>query len=298
MKTLEIERPAHLKEMKREINWVEDFGGEPFDLRTAPRHILEQTIVTCYQLGGGPTAVGNFLLAKQLLDGVLVVVDDGVSRDLEVSRVIGNLENLAWPAEIMEMRFKDPDLPAVIVCPEGGESSTGERVVAFGASNKEGAMMTLALPESKWQEYVLSQDNPAMEAVLSSDLKLDDGEGMAMRYMAMLAIKVIAYSSVPAHKPTKLTTRAERKAAGLHPKHVREGEVAYSVRYLPRIIRPAKGAGEAPGGHSRTFLGRAGHIRYFRSDFYKNLKGQWQWMPPIPPPEGVRVTYKIRSVKP
>jgi hypothetical protein len=245
MKTLVIERPEFVKQMRREIHWIE--GG--FDLREAPKDILRKTIATCFAIGGGPTAIGNFLLANQLLNGSLVIVDEKVSRDLEVSSVIGSLENLAWPAECMEMRFRD-DLPAIIVCPSSGHSQDGEPVIAFGASSKpdastpegsDGAFLTLALPLSQWQAYVNGDvgDFP-MSRVLSEDLDMNQAEGLGMKYMALLAMKVIAYSSVPAHKPVPVVSREEKKKAGLHPKHQHPSvkvKPTFVIRYLPRIIR-------------------------------------------------------------
>jgi hypothetical protein len=302
VKTLKIERPEFLRNIRKEIHWTEN----GFDLRKAPRDALEATIKACYAIGGGPTAIGNFLLANQLLSGSLVIVDQRVSRDLEVSKVVGDLRELAWPANSMEMRFAD--LPAIIVCSDAGKSKDGETVIAFGASSfvigqnapawSEGAFLTLALPISEWQRYLEGDPNEFnMDAVMAEDLNMDPAEGAAMKYLAALAIKVIAYASVPIHRPVEAKTKAEKKAVGLHPKHIIKDQKTLVVRYLPHVVREPTERTEAEAA-SRRFLGRAGYIRHYKSDFYKNVKGQWRWMPPIPPPEGVQVVYKIREVKP
>jgi hypothetical protein len=298
MKTLVIERPTKLQNFTHEIRWT--LGD--LDLRTAPKAALLATTHIANRVGGGATAVGNYCLATQLLEGVVLIVDERVSRDLEISSIAGSLANLSWPAPSIEMRFQDPGLPSILLCPDVGRG-TEEAAVAFCATDKDGACLSLALPERLWQDYIKGDVEPHMAHRVEEDIDLEAGEAAAMRYLATLAIKVIAYSSVPQHKPVRIETRAEMKEAGLHPKHVvvpthptyiSPKRKAFVVRYLPRVIRPHIERGN--GAKHRTFMGRAGHIRYFTSDYWKNVKGQWRMIAPIPPPEGVNIVYKVRSI--
>ena len=87
---------------------------------------------------------------------------------------------------------------------------------------------------------------------------------------------------------------AEKKAAGLHPKHIPDNP-CFSVRTLPRVIRDGDASPAEGTGDKHRFLGRAGHIRFYEAERYIKMRGQWQWLPPIPPPDGIEITYKIVS---
>jgi hypothetical protein len=211
--------------------------------------------------------------------------------------VVGELKQLVWPATCLEMRFNDPALPAIIACPTAGQTLQGEKAYAFLMSGKDWSAQTLALPESKWKVWIEGQENPSMDHFVAGDQDLNKDEELAMKYMVTLAIKVIAYASVPKHAPIQVKTREERKSVGIHPKHFESrGEKVLAVRYLPRIIRDEKPEEGESSNTQRRFMGRAGHIRFYSSDFYKNVKGQWQWIAPIPPPEGIKVIYRIRQI--
>jgi hypothetical protein len=291
MKTLTIERPIAIDRFTREIL----FHNPDFDLRQLSKEDLKIALEGSQMIGGGATAAANTLMLTQLLEGALMIVDVGVSRDLEVSSAVGSLEDLIWPSQVFEMRFGD-SLPAVILYAKDRTSDTDEAAVAFACSDKSGAVLTLSLNETMWKAYCDGGVMPTMDKVIPEDLPMEDDEASAMKYMAMLAIKVIAYASVPQHRPVQLKTRSELKEAGIHPKHVTPNQKTLRVKYLPRKISdPMPKAGETGEGTHR-FMGRAGHIRYFTSEFFKNVKGQWRWIAPIPPPEGIKVIYKVKKI--
>lgn len=220
-----------------------------------------------------------------------MVVDQRVSRDLELSAIVGDLAHLVWPAESLEIRFQDPGLPAIIACSGGVKDGLGAPGVAFVIDAKNGETITTALRESLWKRYTSGD----YDSLKSPEEPMGPGESVAMRYMAVLAIKVLAYASIPQHAPALLSTKADRKEAGLHPKHAHPGQKTLCIRYLPHVIRPKAPAGE-PTGLTHQFMGRAGVLRFYKDERYINMRGKWQWLPPIHPPEGVTVIYRVRKV--
>jgi len=297
VKIVSVERPAYLPHMRREINWV----YEGVDLREAPIGVLMETVRLTEHLKG-PTAVGNYIKANQILSGnVLLIVDHRVSLDLEITKVVGELNKIVFPARAMEIRFADPDLPAMLVgrVDKGQLMENGEVVpdagVVFAADAKDGATLTLSIPDSIWPKYVQGQYNEHMNAFTQFDQTMENDEAEMMRYMTMLAVKVLAFASVPQLGPKLLTTKAEKKEAGLHPKHIKATQKIYSVRYLPHVYREKVEVAHDSSGKTRQFLGRAGTIRFYKDERYVNMKGQWQFIPPIPPPKGIAIIYKVRK---
>ncbi len=291
MKTLVIERPAYLDQCLKDLQWT----YEGMDLRNAPRWILQMIQNAAGSMKSGPTALTSHMKAFRITDGAQVMVDERVSRDLEISSVIGSLDNIAWPADCLEIRFQDKALPSVIVLNQlHYEDRKG---VAFLIDAKDGASITLSLDPERWKALINNDYKEQMKPVMALDLALDDKENDAIRYMALLTMKVLAYSSIPQHKPILATTREERKAAGIHPKHpIPKTDKLFSIRYLPRIIREKEEKESVSTGKTHKFLGRGGVLRYYSDERYVNMRGTWQWLPPIPPPEGIKITVKIRKV--
>lgn len=290
MKTLTITRPALLDEMfARHIAWND---GGLIDWRNASREHLLEGLKLKDKTGGGATALAIYAKCKQVLEGVVVSVDLRVSQELEVSSVTGSIKHLSLPAEMMEMRFQDPDLPAMLVGTV--TDHIGDTGLVFIAQGVDGATHTLAITDEMWTAYCRNEYDCTMAQKISYDMPIEPCDVENMRYMAMLCVKVLAYGSCPRHAPALLSCRSEIKDAGIHPKHVSPGQKCYAVRYLPRVNRLHAEVETHESGATHRFLGRAGHIRYYAAERYVNVKGTWQWLPPIPPPEGVKITYKVR----
>jgi hypothetical protein len=305
-KTICIERPSFLSQMSRETN----YRYEDFDISKASPHILRETVRHCQEESlGGPTAIGNYLKASQCLDGAILAVDQRVSRDLEISTVAGDLSRLAFPAAQMEVRFADPDLPAILLCRIDNTSvihkgmkmedgmTLANKGILFSADTKSGATLTLALPDTLWPQYVSGQWSEDMRPKISQDMVMEDEEAACMKYLALLAVKVLAYASCSHLAPTLVTTKAEKKAAGIHPKHVLPHQKTFVVRYLPHVIREKPEIAEAhePSGKTRRFMGRAGRVVFYEHERYTRMRGVWQWQAPIAPPDGVRIIYRVRK---
>ncbi|PTY04577.1 hypothetical protein DB347_17840 [Opitutaceae bacterium EW11] len=236
---------------------------------------------------------------EYLLRGSRVVVDAGVSRDMELSVATGaTLQTLPRLARCMLFTWVDKTLPELLLIIDESKGHVG----VFGSVDSterlpDGSLASLYFhfSESDFAEFmardVVSEGPGPSELVVS----LSKAEGEAVRYLMRIALKTLAYSAIPQHKPALLSTRAEIKAAGIHPKHATRP--AYRVRYLPRIIRPTAAADEPKVSDPKEFLGRAGHLRYYSDERYTHMRGQWQWIPPIEPPDGVKVVYKVRKVR-
>jgi hypothetical protein len=289
--TLQIERPAYIDSLLKDFRYMYEI-----DLREVPSDILQKSrhLATAT---GGPTGLGSFIKATRLLEGTLVIVDQNLSRDLEISNVFGDLKDIIWPADCIEMRFQDPTLPSIMMISQRMHSN--QDGVAFLVDAKDGASLTLSMPESEWREYILGQKQDVMMGHTTPyDMGLDKKESDAIRYMATLALKVLAYSSIPQHKPEPVVTKDQRKAAGIHPKHFnpRLQKKILVVKYLPRIIKEREDKLFNPTGKTHQFLGRIGVLRFYKDDRYTHMKNKWQWLPPIQPPEGVKVIVKVRKV--
>jgi hypothetical protein len=232
-----------------------------------------------------------------IICGVQMVCDKDLSRDLEVSTLSCAPENLVWPAPTMWLMFADEGLPCCLLSkrfvrearPE--LSSDGFSLVLW---NKDGAANGVLIGAKAFAEYITG-DYEMRRSIGVGDVEMPDDEAVAVRYMASLAAKVLAYASIPKHAPLKIATRSEKKSAGIHPA-IQGPSPALLVRHLPRVIRDTDRTTQAGFG-AHSFYGRAGHIRHYEAERYTNVKGTWQWIAPIPPPDGVQVQYRVRKVK-
>jgi hypothetical protein len=235
---------------------------------------------------------------RYLMTGSSVVVDAGVSRDLELSTATGAmLPDIPRLASCMLFKWQDTTLPELLLYIGAAD---GGKIGVFGtidsierASDGTPAGLFFHFGESDFPQFMADDITAEPEIAVKDLVSLSKEEDQAVRYVMRLALKTLAYAAIPQHKPTLLASRAEIKAAGIHPKHVLRP--AYRVKYLPRIIRPREDSENAQGSPT-AFLGRSGHLRLYKDDRYTNMRGKWQWIPPIEPPDGVKVVFKIRKV--
>jgi hypothetical protein len=225
--------------------------------------------------------------------GSQMVCESMLSRDLEVSKVSGDIASLTWPAEALWITFQDQDLPSCMLAKRiavtNGMKSVGFCLVM---ANKDGAQNGIMIGQAEWASYIEGGSYPEFP-VANGDVVMPNEEVEAVRYMAGLCSKVLAYASIPHHASPCLVTREQKRAAGLHP-HYQSSSPAVLVRYLPRIEHEK--IEQLTGSGAHAFYGRAGHIRLYKDERYVNMLGKWQWIPPIRPPDGVKVIYKVRKV--
>ncbi len=290
-KTINIERPALISEFSRKIRW--DYNN--WDVSSWEREELSELQKVVHHLvdkmgGDNVESVKWDVKFTRLLEGIVLIVDNNVSRDLEISKAVGDLQHIVWPANSIEMRFSDIGLPTVIL---NNEIRNNEQCISAVIDRKDGSDMVLRINQSVWKKYSAGD----LDGFTNNSIGYETESVSVLRYMTVLAIKTLAYASVPHHKPSLINTKAEKKQAGIHPKQIRDVDKVYVVRYLPRIIRDKADDGMSNStDEKRQFFGRAGCIRFYESDRYVNMKGQWQWIAPIPPPDGVKIIIKIRKV--
>lgn len=292
MKRLTITRPESLQCFSR--RWANYSVCAGLSKNEAERGISR---IAGYELKDSFTSDVALSQLSYIICGVQMVCDKDLSRDLEVSTLSCTPENLVWPSPTMWLMFEDEGLPCCLLSkrfvrearPE--LSSDGFSLVLW---NKDGGANGVLISAKAFAEYITG-DYEMHRSLGLGDVDMPDDEAAAVRYMAALAAKVLAYASIPKHAPLKITTRAEKKSAGIHPA-IQGRSPALLLRHLPRVIRDVDNAGVVGLG-AHAFYGRAGHIRHYESERYTNVKGTWQWIAPIPPPDGVQVQYRVRKVK-
>lgn len=243
--------------------------------------------------------------------GAHVVVDREVSARLEVASASFGLFDVPLLADAMLVSWEDAKLPEAFVF-------SWEEGIALSLSSKHPAAIerTNAWVKAKTGKDVNMFVTPKFtgfpsliyvkRSVLHRDIPLEKirenatfamapeaAERTGLLYLLGLVLKVLAYAAIPIHKPKQLVTRAEVKAAGVHPN--RWHRPVQRVVYVPRVISSAAKEKIGEGIGESQFLGRAGHIRYYSHERYVNLRGKWQWMPPIEPPAGIKTVYVVRS---
>jgi len=257
---------------------------------------------------GGPTGLCAMMTTSQLADGSLVMVSKEVSAALEASKIsVESLSAIPWPAQRLEIAWEDSTLPNMLIhliAPE--ENVSGQKVTVAMLQQPEHpvtgerAGVVMNFPDHKLDE--LMRGEFLSEATLPRVMPFDEGltpdEAAALSYMTVLALKVLAFAAVPEVRDSvkRLNTHAERKSAGVlaRGKGAPTNGNVWHVRTLPRVASAERSEGDEPTGVKREFKGRIGHIRHFNSEFYKNVRGTWKWIPPIAPPEGIRWKFVIR----
>lgn len=299
-KTLAITRPEGMRLACRHFDFVDATGR---DLRTYDKSIITRKISSLFGTYDGSWTMNSALATLCFCEyGAQLCVEHTLSADLEASSICGDLDSIAWPALALHVVFEDNSLPSFIaqkrnVKVDGGKIEGG---VCLSLRFKDGSNIGMIIGNSEWRSFcegaeILSSYSAGRRG-LWDEAEPNRREMDVVRYMAALLAKVLAYASIPRFAPTKLLTRAEKKAAGIHPNQ-QVSAPTLLLRHLPRVIKDAD-VTPATGsiGDAHRFMGRAGHLRHYQAERYKAMKGQWQWIPPIPPPEGIKVVYKVRKV--
>lgn len=294
-----LPRPAGLRLARRFIRWEYEFAtGRRISLPALDRKELSDLASFGHKLGG-PTGTDITAKARHCANGCTVSVSEEVSRAMERTHLDCAPENIRLPAESMEIIFQDRSLPSVLVA--GIKDREGVPGFIFIIDAKEGdgtetpATWVLALPYEKAAYLTDAREQLGnLPHTAPLDDNLTDEESAAMRFAALLVLKVLAYAQLPGAQ-AELFTHAQRREAGLleGAKH-RPAGPAFSVRYLPRPVRTVHVEPAEPSGQHRRFLGRSGHLRYFRAERYVNVRHTWKYIAPVMPPPGTKVIYKVR----
>ena len=265
-----------------------------------------------------PRSIWNALtFIRHQTEGAQMWVSKQVSDDLLASKMdTPEFDDLQWPAESLEFYFEDPALCSLMVVDNTTPSLS--RWVEKILDSK-----MLQVNEFKPLISILLQDGncKASNMVISAssvkpeDLKLyceeslplpEVGETMsndeeeALRFMTTLCLKVMVLASIPKFKP-RATLEQPTKKEGGKAGHLHRAKLPrFVVRYLPEHLAERAAhvkkvrAEAAASGH--TFRGRNGHIRKYKDDRYVNMKGQQQFIFPVPGPDGTVPMRKFKVV--
>ena len=244
------------------------------------------------------------LLRLHIEKGATFFVEKQVSDDLQLTDFAsGKFEDLPWPAVTVEFNFEDPELGTMLV----GKLSRKDLVDT--AANKmhvdmmgysadaghEHQLISLCQcadgsgsclnvhDEHTWPRLLETGEVDSMQPHGIADGKMTPRESAALVELLKLCLKVLAYASIPQFKPQPVTPGQLRRGEAKPGVRGRPKRPTFRIVYLP-IVRPAAPpkptTGQKPGAH-REFKGRRGHIRWFHSDFYVNMKGKWIYVPPV-----------------
>ena len=245
--------------------------------------------------------------------GSQIWVDKAVSSDLSLTDMdhVGP-GDVPFPQESLEFFFEDPNLPTVLVYRGSmneqlkrlkveDEVGIGSRQspldydtdsINFWCETATGGGMAFRARAHNWDEMMSANDAGEIEK-LKGSVAFDNTEWPQLRDLYKLCIKVLAYASIP-HLAPRVVGKKDIPTGRPNCKG-RPATKIYRVVYLPEVSR---GGGEATGdGQRHEFKGRRGHMRFYSSKRYTNMKGKFQYIPPVLGPNGEmpKTIYKVRK---
>lgn len=267
-----VEQHVRSGQFVRDLNWL-NWPINQFAVAQAQRKAGDSLVIAVLMEG---------LHQKR---GVQMRVSKEVSDDMLLTD-IGDLQfdDVAWPAQSIELFFEDPTLPTFLV--SKCEPEELEKLFGIEISNKrpgrvmarldtERTCLTLNLNRELWGPLFLE----GKRLDVSRALPLSDVDNQTMNFMLRLAFKVFAYATLPRYVPENVTsiTRAMGGKPGFKG---RPNRPAKRVVYLPSVHTPREvyERGEPTG---RQILERRGFFRTYRHARYVNMRGKVQFIAPI-----------------
>ena len=249
--------------------------------------------------------------------GMTYVVQKAITDELQQCDFAADthFENLPWPAKTIEFNFADPELGTILVghllrddlravsetlnvalIGHAAESThTHELIVVAHCADRSGSCI-IVHDENTWTR-MLAGERAEMALAGPTDGHMNKVETDSLLELTLLCFKVLAYSSIPQFKPQPVSRNQLYRGEGKPGVLGRPARPTFRTVYLPHVVRPTAPAepveGQAPEIH-REFKGRRGHIRWFHSDFYVNMKGKWIYVPPVIV-EGQHLIAKVRK---
>lgn len=248
-------------------------------------------------MGGSPAMSAWMIQQTHHRVGVQMQVNKNVSDDLIASDFsdAASVENIPWPAPVVEVYFEDPLLPTILVMKATPQQiakwvpnvevnlKREEYITALMQEGNEetgGMLLSLQLAPDMYHTFLTTGQTPSMDTGLMSH-PLSDSDNMSMAYMLHLVLKVFAFASIPKYKPQPIS-RKDMHYGGKPNVKGRPHRPACRVSYMPKVIYTpvAKPATEA----DREFRGRRGHIHWYRHDRFVNRQGTWDFIAPVVDP--------------
>lgn len=301
----------------KDITWVKD--SEMLDVLSAGAILAESGQITHEVMQQSVALMAHGSIGTQMW------VSKEVTDDLMETRMSGvDFSTVNWPACSVEFVFEDPTIPNFVLrydaqdatmawlCgllklpPQVPKTETDPRKfllillcdrtpVAAGGPLIATASHTVA----EFSEFAGGGGEIEELEETGGMQKLTGGEVAAMRDLALLAFKVLAFASIPQFAPVKHEGPVSKREGGKPGFMGRPRTDRLVVKYLPaQIVELRKQAAARAARGGRNFRGRHGHIRYFRSDRFVNLKGTWTFVAPSYGPDGTLPKRKFKVVRP
>jgi hypothetical protein len=264
------------------------------------------------KMGGFSGVSGWISQQTYYTDGVQMQVSKQVTNDLLATDFssAAKIENVPWISPSVEVYFEDPMLPTVLVLKTSPKELTEmyphiplqmdltnpEYISVLMQEGRAGdrQQLHIQLRPELYERFLAYGEAPTM---IGGDVSfsLEPKDSASICYMLHLVLKVFAFASIPAYKPTPLT-RKQMHYGGKPGVKNRPDRPSMRICYLPTIIRPKPP--EPEPGDSKEFNGRRGHIRWYMNDRFVNRKGTWDFIRPIQDPKTGKYPqclYKIRK---
>ncbi len=253
------------------------------------------------KVGGSPGETAWMLQRAYEFHGQQIHVQKEVSDDLLSSDFAGAtlLENIHWPAKVMEVYFEDPRLPTIVLgkiyaavdIPRwfpGLHSPLTEREF-INVYMQEGKMpaplaLSLQLRRDMYQAFMDTGTVPAMD-MGPVNHPLNDQDHAAMCFMLHLALKVFAFAATQHGRPQTIG-RKQMQHGGKPGVAGRPNRPAARVFYLPNVraqLAATQQLQAQPEFSGRAFLGRRGFFRFYKHERYTI---PWSYVLPVPGPDG------------
>jgi hypothetical protein len=227
--------------------------------------------------------------------GVQIQVQKDVSDDLmETDFALGSkLEDVPWPAQVVEVYFEDPKLPTLLVmkaAPGDVEKMLPGSIVEIrqkeyltalmqeGNGDLNHSFLSLQLHPDLYDNFITNGEAQTMDGMAAMNTALQDADSATLSVMLQLVMKVFVFASIPNYRPNEIT-RKQMHFGGKPDVKGRPHRKSLRILYAPNIISDRKING--PSGIVRSFKGRRGHLHYYRDERFVNRRGTWDYFPRI-----------------
>ena len=252
-----------------------------------------------------------FSMFHQKKSGVTYVVEKQVSDEL-LNSSVGNVKfsDIMWPSTSIELYFEDLSIPSMllqqvddtVIKQMSGASgvkldkaSWGNGMASIWIFTQSNDRSLRSFQSEKNMNEWLMETNSEAES-LQFDAQSTE-ESSALRELSMLAYKVLIYSAVTQLAPKRVHPLSLNHGGKPGVKG-RPDRPIYRVVDLPKVYRESKQA-SVKKASTKAFRGRHGHFHHYRSDFFVNKQGTFEYWPPVLGPDGTlpKIKYRVRKPK-
>lgn len=230
---------------KKNIHYIFKEGANPEEFRMAKA------------LAGSPGMANWVIQQAHRIVGVQMQVAKDVSTDLVATDFgdAANIENIPWPAPVVELYFEDPLLPTILLMKSTPDQLRNwfpqleigieephyiTALMQEGNDPETSTQLSLQLNPSMYESFLMRGEAVEMAVGLFS-ARLSDQDNFAMAYMLNLALKVFVFASIPEYRAKPITTKdMTRKFGGKPNVQGRPARPTVRLEYLPKVILPKK----------------------------------------------------------